>query len=56
MLLEVQDDRVGIGEDFDPVSSSSFGMKIITLLASQLKADLNWIHDEGTLIRLSFTV
>lgn len=45
--LSVQDDGVGWPSAFKPTESSSLGLRLVHILARQLRAGLQWHHDQG---------
>lgn len=50
--IAVEDDGVGLPPGFDPSTRTSLGMRIVTGLTRQLRAELRWSGDEGTRFRL----
>ncbi len=42
LMLEVEDDGMGLEPDFDPKQSESLGMQLVLTLVSQLGASLSW--------------
>jgi two-component sensor histidine kinase len=50
--VHVEDDGVGLPAGFDPYASASLGMRIVTGLAHQLQAVLDWSGDKGARFRL----
>jgi len=53
-VLTVSDDGVGIGEDIDMFTSSSFGLELIRLLTQQLEGGLHLSRTEGTSVKIIF--
>ena len=54
VLLAVRDDGVGIPEDFRPESSRSLGLRIVQILAHQLRGTFDFERSGGTTFRVSF--
>lgn len=52
--LAVGDDGVGIPEDFRPENSRSLGLRIVQILARQLKGTFDFERSVGTTFRVSF--
>lgn len=53
-LLEYSDNGVGLPADFNPQQTSSFGMRLITTFAQQLKAQPTFDNRNGMYFRLTF--
>jgi two-component sensor histidine kinase len=54
LVLEVGDDGVGLPPEVDVHSPSTLGLRIVNVLAGQLKGSLEASDDGGTTIRVSF--
>ncbi|MDW8345911.1 MAG: tetratricopeptide repeat protein [Bacteroidia bacterium] len=52
--LFIKDNGKGLPKDFNPDQSKSLGSKLIKGFAQQLKAELNYYSEQGTLVSLSF--
>jgi two-component sensor histidine kinase len=52
LYLAVEDNGVGLPENFDIQKSNSFGFKLVKMLCKQLKADINITSEKGTKIEL----
>lgn len=52
--LVVADDGVGMDADFDPATSDSLGMQLVTTLVEQLDGQLEIFHEAGTTFRIRF--
>ncbi|MBN1183824.1 MAG: tetratricopeptide repeat protein [Bacteroidales bacterium] len=52
--LVVKDNGTGLPDDFDYEKSNSLGMKLVSILAQQLRGELNITSGEGVTIHLSF--
>jgi two-component sensor histidine kinase len=52
----VSDDGVGIAESFDPATTRSLGMHLVTMLVEQLDGRLQMVRSPGTSFRFSFPV
>jgi two-component sensor histidine kinase len=52
--LAVRDDGVGVPEDFRPEHSRSLGLRIVQILARQLKGTFDFERAGGTTFRVSF--
>jgi len=52
LVLELQDNGVGIPADYDLYNSTTLGMSLITGLSEQLNADLDLITSPGVTIKL----
>lgn len=54
-VLEIQDDGVGLPDEFNVEDTTSLGMNIIRILSTQLEADYEFISNgNGTIFRLTF--
>lgn len=54
--LKVQDDGIGIPNDFDHSKAKSLGIQLIHILAEQLNGELNLDRKKGTKYELAFSV
>gem|GEM_PF-1829179 len=54
LMLEIADDGVGFPSGLDPAASGGFGLKLVELLAAQLKAEYSIATDGGSRFRLRF--
>ena len=54
--LSVQDNGLGLPNDFDIHNSTGFGMKLIQILTQQMKADINFETDNGTKCTVVFSL
>jgi PAS domain S-box-containing protein len=54
LLLVVGDDGVGMMADFDPDTSSSLGMQLVSTLVEQLDGRLEIVRNCGTTFRIEF--
>ncbi len=52
--LMVADDGRGLPDDLDPSTASTLGLRLVGALAEQLHAEVSFIRDPGTEIRLRF--
>ena len=52
--LEVKDNGVGLPEDFDLNSQTTFGVELITTLVRQLNGKIKITSQDGTLIKVTF--
>jgi two-component sensor histidine kinase len=52
LYLAIEDNGVGLPENFDIQKSNSFGFKLVKMLCRQLKADINITSEGGTKIEL----
>jgi two-component sensor histidine kinase len=52
--LLYQDNGPGLHADFDPLTSTSLGMKIVQLLTKQIGGELNIIRTQGTTFEVPF--
>jgi two-component sensor histidine kinase len=55
-VLEVRDNGIGIPVDVDVQNSDSLGMQVVTALANELDASIQVDNDNGTSVRLLFTI
>ncbi len=55
LWVKIKDDGKGIPENFDVKTSKSYGMKLIQTLSRKLKADIQFINDNGLTIILKIT-
>ncbi len=53
--MVVEDDGVGLPEDFDPAKSNSMGLKLAANLAHQLGGNLQFTSDNGCRVEAEFT-
>ncbi|XOV87999.1 MAG: two-component regulator propeller domain-containing protein [Pseudomonadota bacterium] len=53
-LLEISDDGIGLPADFEPSSSTSMGMEIVSILTQQLDGRLRIDGSEGAKFEISF--
>jgi len=56
VTLQVADNGIGLPEDFDPTTSNSLGLKIVTILTRQLRGTLNQKPAPGTEFTLTFAI
>ena len=54
VVLKVEDDGIGLQNDFDINKIESLGLHIVNLLVSQLNGNIKFISDNGTKIILEF--
>ena len=54
MILKVEDDGIGLQNDFDKNKIESLGLHIVNLLVSQLNGNIKFISDNGSKIKLEF--
>jgi two-component sensor histidine kinase len=54
VLLKVEDNGIGLQNDFDINKIESLGLHIVNLLVSQLNGNIKFISDNGTKITLEF--
>jgi len=54
LILSVEDDGVGLPDDFDYRSTNSLGLQLVTTLADQIEAKVDLIRDHGTCFKLTF--
>ncbi len=54
--LTVADNGVGLPENFDPQTNGGFGLSLVQMLASQLRAELSIESVRGTRVTLTFPV
>lgn len=52
--LVVADDGMGMDMGFDPATSDSLGMQLVTTLVEQLDGQLEILHEAGTTFRIRF--
>ena len=52
IVLKVSDDGKGLPDDFDYTKAESYGMKMIASLSKKLKADLQFINDNGLTVTI----
>ncbi|MCS6905913.1 MAG: tetratricopeptide repeat protein [Bacteroidia bacterium] len=52
LYLAVQDNGVGLPENFDIEKSNSFGFKLVKMLCRQLKADIHISSESGTKVEI----
>ncbi len=55
LYLQIKDNGKGIPADFDYLKSDSYGMRMIASLSKKLKADTQFINDNGLLVTLTIT-
>ncbi|HWI40743.1 MAG TPA: sensor histidine kinase, partial [Verrucomicrobiae bacterium] len=53
-VLSVRDDGVGLAEGFDWRSASSLGLRLVQMLAAQMKAEVELDRSDGTAFRITF--
>jgi PAS domain S-box-containing protein len=53
--LHLMDNGIGIPDDLDWENSPSLGLRLVRILAQQLKATLNFKRDAGTTVELTFS-
>jgi two-component sensor histidine kinase len=56
LLLEVQDDGIGLPEDVRPSEAKSLGLHLVSILTHQLQGELEIHRGEGTLFRVHFGI
>lgn len=56
LMLAVSDDGIGMPIDFDPATSHSLGVSLVTTLAEQLDGRLDILRSHGTTFRITFPV
>jgi two-component sensor histidine kinase len=56
LLLEVQDDGIGLPEDLRPAEAKSLGLHLVSILTRQLNGDLEIRRENGTLFRVRFGI
>jgi PAS domain S-box-containing protein len=56
VLLKIEDTGIGLPEKIDPATADSFGLRLISLLAKQLNAELKVNRAEGTAYQIKFDV
>jgi two-component sensor histidine kinase len=57
MVIEIDDDGIGLPAEFDLTSTKSLGLQIVqTLVRDDLRGQLQLIHDEGVTARISFPI
>ncbi len=54
LFLEVQDSGTGLPENFDPVRSSSLGLKLVQALTEQLHGSARWENENGLRVSITF--
>ncbi len=54
ITLKIEDNGIGLPDDFDMKSADSLGLKIVNLLAEQIAAELIINSDNGTKIQIMF--
>lgn len=54
LVLMISDDGIGFPPGFDPAASEGFGLKLVELLAAQLKANYSASTANGSQFRLKF--
>lgn len=52
--LKMKDNGIGLPHDFDVNKSNSLGFRLMKELSRQLKGDLNWTTENGTICQLAF--
>ena len=50
----VQDDGVGIAEDFDMNATGTLGLRLVAGLVRQLRGEMELVRDNGTVFRVTF--
>lgn len=53
-VLTVRDDGVGLPDGFDPMSSETLGLQLVSVLAKQLRGKVRVISEKGTEVSVSF--
>jgi len=56
VVLEIEDDGVGIPENVDFRSSTGFGLALVRMLAENLQGTARIFREKGTKIRIDFTL
>jgi PAS domain S-box-containing protein len=54
VMLSVSDNGIGMSPTFDPKTSASLGVQLVSTLVEQLEGDLEIVCDQGTTIRIKF--
>jgi two-component sensor histidine kinase len=52
--LKIADDGKGMPENFDPAKSTTLGLKLVYILARQIKAKINYHSETGTEFNIIF--
>lgn len=52
--LSIQDDGIGFPKEMDWQNSASLGLKLVQILAKQLKAEIQFDHSQGTEVAFTF--
>ncbi|NEQ76645.1 MAG: PAS domain-containing protein [Okeania sp. SIO2C9] len=55
VYITIKDNGIGIPPDFDWQNSSSLGLKLVQILSKQLKAEINFDSNKGTIVNLIFS-
>jgi len=55
IYLTIRDNGIGIPADFDWQNSSSLGLKLVRILSKQLKAEIEFNGNQGTVVNLKFS-
>jgi len=56
LVLEVTDDGAGLPEGFDPAKSRGFGLRLVMMLAKQMKGTFEFENGNGTTFRVKVPV
>jgi two-component system, sensor histidine kinase PdtaS len=52
--LQISDDGKGLPDDFDPEESPSLGLRLVKILAKQIKARMAYLKGKGTVCQIVF--
>ena len=55
-VIRINDNGIGLPEDFQMDKSGSFGLEIVNILTSQLKGKIDYHSDNGTEFALHFSI